>query len=243
MPQASNSLWLISCLSAVRPNHAVQRTSELSRKQSVRCAKQSVLNCLAIAELGDFLMPIIADFIDAYPAIVLDLNFSDKVVDVIEEGYDVVVRTGAANDSGLMRRRFGRFTGRLVALPAYLARRGTPCSPAELIDHACLRQRSPATGKLHEWALREVPVGLPEAMSASTIAPLIELAVHGTGIAFLPPFTVAGRVADGSLVHILTKYIFESGELAAMWPTSRQLSRRIRVFVDLMADRLDFAES
>jgi DNA-binding transcriptional LysR family regulator len=190
---------------------------------------------------GMFLMPIIADFIDAYPAIVLDLDFSDRIVDVIEEGFDVVIRTGTANDSGLMRRSFGRFTGRLVASPAYLARRGTPCSPAELIDHACLRQRSPTTGKLNEWPLREAPIGLPEAMSASTIAPLIELAVHGTGIAFLPPFAVVGRVADGSLVPILADYIFESGELAALWPTSRQLSPRIRAFVDFIADQLNLA--
>ena len=190
---------------------------------------------------GIFLMSIIGDFIEAYPAMVLDLDFSDRLVDLIEEGLNVAIRTGASSDSGLMRRSLGRFTGRLVASPAYLARRGTPTTPSHLVTHSCLRQRSPATGKLHDWAVRDVPIGLPETMSANTIAPLIELALRGGGIAFLPPFAVSSRIGDGSLVPLLADYVFESGELAALWPTNRQLSPRIRVFVDFMADRLDLA--
>jgi DNA-binding transcriptional LysR family regulator len=190
---------------------------------------------------GMFLMPIIGDFIEAFPAILLDLDFSDRLVDVIEEGFDVVIRTGASSDSGLMRRSFGRFTGRLVASPEYLARQGTPTSPADLMAHSCLRQRSPATGKLHDWALRDAPVALPETMSANTIAPLIELALRGGGIAFLPPFAVNSRIDDGGLIPLLGDYVIETGELAALWPTNRQLSPRIRAFVDFMADRLDLA--
>jgi DNA-binding transcriptional LysR family regulator len=190
---------------------------------------------------GMFLMSIIGDFIEAYPAILLDLDFSDRLVDVIEEGFDVVIRTGASTDSGLMRRSFGRFTGRLVASPAYLARRGTPGRPADLLDHACLRQRSPGTGKLHDWPLREAPAGLPETMSANTIAPLIELALRDGGITFLPPFAVDARIEDGSLVPLLGAHVYQSGELAALWPTNRQLSPRIRAFVDFMADRLDLS--
>ena len=190
---------------------------------------------------GMFLMSLIADFMMAYPAILLDLDFSDRLVDVIEEGFDIVIRTGPANDSGLMRHSLGRFSGRLVASPAYLAKHGTPRVPADLATHACLRQRSPASGKLHDWALRTSPPALPETMSASTIAPLIELALRGAGIAFLPPFAVAAAVANGQLIPLLTEDIYQSGELAALWPTSRQLSPRIRAFVDFMADRLDLS--
>jgi DNA-binding transcriptional LysR family regulator len=78
-------------------------------------------------------------------------------------------------------------------------------------------------------------------MSASTIAPLIELALGGKGIAFLPPFAIDHQIANGSLIPLLAEYIFESGELAALWPTSRQLSPRIRFFVDFMAGRLTLA--
>lgn len=76
-------------------------------------------------------------------------------------------------------------------------------------------------------------------MSANTIAPLIELALRGHGVAFLPPFAVNSWIEDGGLVPVLAGYVWESGELAALWPTSRQLSPRIRAFVDFMAVRLD----
>ena len=188
---------------------------------------------------GMFLTTIIGAFIKDHPAILLDLDFSDRIVDVIEEGFDVVIRTGPSTDSGLIRRSLGRFTGRLVASPAYLARYGTPMVPEDLMSHLCLRQRSPATGKLHDWALRGLPAGLPETMSANTIAPLTELALCDGGIAFLPPFAVNSRIEDGSLTPVLADYVFETGELAALWPTNRQLSPRIRAFVDFMASQLD----
>jgi DNA-binding transcriptional LysR family regulator len=108
-----------------------------------------------------------------------------------------------------------------------------------LLMHSCLRQRSPGTGKLNDWALREAPGVLPETMSANTIAPLLELALRDGGITFQPPFAVNDLIASGRLVAILADYIFQSGELAALWPTNRQLSPRIRTFVDFMADRLD----
>jgi DNA-binding transcriptional LysR family regulator len=210
---------------------------ELTRKAVVPSGRLRISLPLG----GIFLMSIIGDFIESHPAILLDLDFSDRLVDVIEEGFDVVIRTGASDDSGLIRRSLGQFTGRLVASPAYLARRGTPGTPDALLEHACLRQRSPGTGKLHDWALRKVPAGLPETMSANTIAPLIELALHNGGIAFLPPFAVDSRIKDGSLVSLLADYIYQSGELAALWPTSRLLSPRIRAFVDFMSGRLDLA--
>lgn len=188
---------------------------------------------------GMFLMPVLADFMAIYPAVLLDLDLSDRIVDVIEDGFDVVIRTGAANDSGLMRRSLGRFTGRLVASPVYLEGRGKPATPAELASHACLRQRSPATGKLHDWAVRGAPDLLPETMSASTITPLLDLAICNAGIAFLPPFAVAAHLEGGRLETVLDAYVYETGELAALCPTSRQLSPRIRAFVDHLAARVD----
>jgi DNA-binding transcriptional LysR family regulator len=190
---------------------------------------------------GVFLMPLLADFMKAFPSIILDLDFSERLVDVIEEGFDIVVRTGASSNSGLIRRSLGRFTGRLVASPSYLRVHGTPLTPNDLLEHACLRQRSPTTGKLHDWPLKEGPANLPETMSASTIAPLTELALRGVGIAFLPPFAVAEQTANSRLVPILTSHVIETGELAALWPTSRQLSPRIRAFVDFIADRIDLS--
>jgi DNA-binding transcriptional LysR family regulator len=192
--------------------------------------------------VGMLLMPVVADFMAAHPAIVLDLDFSDRLVDVIEEGFDVVIRTGVAQDSRLMRRSLGRFRGRMVASPAYLERCGRPLVPADLVGHRCLRQRSPASGKLHDWPLLDVastgPFTLPETMSATAIEPLIHLAERGLGIAFLPPFAVSSQIEHGVLIPLLDEYIPETGEFAALWPTSRQLLPKIRAFVTFLSEHL-----
>ncbi|MQB35015.1 LysR substrate-binding domain-containing protein [Rhizobium rhizogenes] len=193
--------------------------------------------------VGMLLTPVIAEFMEAYPAILLDLDYSDRIVDVVEEGFDVVIRTGAATDSRLMRRSLGRFRGRVVASPNYLARCGRPEVPEDLTSHACLRQRSPASGKLVDWPLavaNSVHLVLPETMSATTIEPLIHLAERGFGIAFLPPFAVSAQIDGGTLVALMEDYIRETGEFAALWPTSRQLSPRIRAFVNFLAENVKF---
>ncbi len=192
--------------------------------------------------VSTLLMPVIAEFMESYPAIHLDLDFSDRMVDLVEEGFDVVIRTGAGGDSRLMRRSLGRFSGQIVASPAYLERHGTPRVPADLAGHDCLRQRSPASGKLWEWPLLDAEengsLGLSEVMSANTIEPLIYLAERGFGIACLPPFAVSAQIERGALVPVLDEYIRETGEFAALWPTSRQLSPKVRAFVVFLADHL-----
>jgi DNA-binding transcriptional LysR family regulator len=193
--------------------------------------------------VGMLLTPVIAEFMEAYPAILLDLDYSDRIVDVVEEGFDVVIRTGAATDSRLMRRSLGRFSGRIVASPAYLARRGRPEVPEDLASHACLRQRSPASGKLVDWPLviaNSFHLVIPETLSATTIEPIIHLAERGFGIAFLPPFAVSSQIQEGTLVPLMDDYVRQTGEFAALWPTSRQLSPRIRAFVNFLAENLKF---
>jgi DNA-binding transcriptional LysR family regulator len=115
--------------------------------------------------------------------------------------------------------------------------------PEDLTSHACLRQRSPASGKLVDWPLavaNNVHLVLPETMSATTIEPLIHLAERGFGIAFLPPFAVSAQIDGGTLVALMEDYIRETGEFAALWPTSRQLSPRIRAFVNFLAENVKF---
>jgi DNA-binding transcriptional LysR family regulator len=196
--------------------------------------------------VGMLLMPVIKDFMEAHPTVLLDLDFTDRLVDVIEEGFDVVVRTGRGIDSGLMRRSLGRFRGRLVASPGYLERRGMPQAPSELEHHDCLRQRSPMSGKLLDWPLIETAgaasVTIPEKMSATTIGPLLHLAEAGIGIAFLPPFAVAPQIKRGTLIPLLGEHLRETGEFAALWPASRQLSPKIRVFVNFLARHLQLED-
>ncbi|MDQ1231462.1 LysR family transcriptional regulator [Sphingomonas sp. SORGH_AS_0879] len=185
------------------------------------------------------LTPVLSAFMDAYPDVRLDLDFSDRLVDLIEEGFDAVIRTGQPSDSRLMSRNLGRFRLRIVAAPAYLARHGTPAAPEDLSTHRCLRQRSPTTGKLRPWPLDMDRRSLPETMSATAVDPLIHLTVAGHGIACLPPFAVREEIADGRLAAVLDTHVRDTDQFNVLWPESRQVTPKLRCFIDFMAANLN----
>src|SRR6201990_2342108 len=103
--------------------------------------------------VGMLMMPTLVAFMRAYPEIVLDLDFSDRVVDVIEEGFAAVVRFAGVGDSRLMTRALGTYRRRLVAAPAYLAAKGVPLTPDDLKAHACLRHKFPTSRRFERWPL------------------------------------------------------------------------------------------
>src|SRR5258708_15439275 len=105
------------------------------------------------------MMPTLAAFMRAYPEIMLDLDFSDRIIDVIEEGFDAVVRFADPGDSRLMSRALGTYRRRLVAAPAYLAAKGVPLTPDDLKAHACLHHRFPTSRKFEQWPLRREHTG------------------------------------------------------------------------------------
>lgn len=192
--------------------------------------------------VGMLLTPVMADFMRTWPEVQLDLDFSDRLVDVVEEGFDAVIRTGQPSDSRLMSRNVGRFKLKIVASPDYLARCGVPKAPDDLAHHQCLHQRSPSTGKLRPWPFargeRQGKIVLPERMSATAVDPLIALAVEGLGIACLPPFAIRDEIADGRLVSILDEWVTETDQFNVLWPASRQMTPKLRAFVDFMAEHL-----
>ncbi|MEI2296643.1 LysR family transcriptional regulator [Ensifer sp. MJa1] len=194
---------------------------------------------------GMLLMPTISDFMRAHPLINLDLDFTDRLVDVIEEGFDAVIRTGEIKDTRLMSRKLGTFRHRIVAAPEYLAAHGRPKVPEDLLGHRCLHHRYANSGRLEPWPLvrdgREVKLDLPVTTVASTLEPLIFLAERSFGITCLPPFAVSPELAEGKLVSLLEDYLRETGTFRVLWPTNRYLSPKVRAFVDFMAANL-FAE-
>lgn len=192
--------------------------------------------------VGMLLMPTLSRFMEAWPDIELDLDFTDRLVDVVEEGYDAVIRTGEPADSRLMARRLGAFRFRLVAAPGYFRAHGTPATPSDLVRHRCLRHRYPSTGKLEPWIVSgedvEPVVGLPRTAVSSAIEPLLHMAEQGNGIACLPEFAVRRPCAEGRLVSVLDDRVKNTGAFRILWPSSRHMSPRLRVFVDFMADNL-----
>lgn len=184
--------------------------------------------------VGMLLTPVLGDFMRVWPDVQLDLDFTDRLVDVVEEGFDAVVRTGQPSDSRLMSRNVGRFRLRIVASPTYLERHGIPRSPCELAHHHCLRQRSPTTGKLRPWPFarseQQGRIVLPERMSATAVDPLIRLAVEGMGIACLPPFAIRDEIANGRLLPLLEEHVTEGDQFHVLWPASRQITPKLRAF-------------
>jgi DNA-binding transcriptional LysR family regulator len=192
--------------------------------------------------VGMLMMPTLAAFMRAYPEIILDLDFSDRVVDVIEEGFDAVVRFADAGDSRLMSRALGTYRRRLVAAPAYLAAKGVPLTPGDLKAHACLHHKFPTSRKFERWPLRPehaiIESELPKTAMASTLEPLIHMAEQGLGIAYLPDFAIGRQLREGLLVTVLDDYTDRSGPLRVVWPSSRHLAPKLRVFVDFLAANL-----
>lgn len=192
--------------------------------------------------VGMLLMPTLSAFMRAYPDVELDLDFTDRVVDVIEEGFDAVVRTGDVSDSRLMTRVLGAFEHRVVGTSHYFERRGWPQTPEDLASHACLQHRYPSTGKLERWPLYRdtVFVGddLPAAVTASTLEPLIYLAEQGQGVTCVPLFSVRRQLKNGALVSVLEPFLKSMGTFRVVWPTNRHLAPKVRAFVDFLAAEL-----
>ena len=192
-----------------------------------------------------FLLPVIPAFRARYPDIELDLDFNDRLVDVVEARLDAVIRSGVLADSSLSARRLGLFRFVLCASPAYLAQRGRPLRPEDLAAHDCLRFRFPTSGKLQPWQMggdtaeaAQDAAAHPPALTCNNMEALRGAAIGGLGIAYMPDFLARDALADGSLQTVLDDCLTYSGQFSILWPSGRLMSPRLRVFVDFVAERL-----
>lgn len=212
--------------------------AELLQTQSAPKGKLRI----SLPSVGTLFMPKLATFKRLYPDIELDFDYSDRLVDVIEEGFDAVIRTGEPSDSRLMSRRLGSCRRVIVSAPSYFSQAGVPTEPADLTRHACLLYRFPSTGKLDTWPVTrttDMPaIELPISMVTNTLDPQVCFAEQGLGIACLPEIAVRQQLQDGKLITVLDEYNHESMVFHVLWPSSRHLSPKIRAFVDFVAENL-----
>jgi DNA-binding transcriptional LysR family regulator len=185
------------------------------------------------------LAPALIEFMREHPGIVIQLTLTDRFVDVVEEGYDLVVRIGPLRDSSLIARRLGPVRRFLCASPAYLAESGAPARPDELHRHRLLQYGWLATGL--RWHLTG-----PEGDTALDVAGsfcvnngdvLKAAATAGLGIALLPTFLCAPELKRGELVRVLPDHEAQPIWLHALWPASRLMPSRLRRFIDFLAAR------
>jgi DNA-binding transcriptional LysR family regulator len=195
---------------------------------------------ISMPQVGNVMFVQLARFMERYPEIQLDLEFTDRLVDVIEEGFDAVIRTGVLNDSRLMARRLGDFAFHIIGTPDYLARCGTPTRVEHLAEHHCLHYKLAFSGKLERWPFRDAgldaDVKLPVTLVCNNIEMLIHAARRGQGLACVPEFAVREALRRGELVSILGAQLERTLQMQVVWPSSRFLTPKLRAFIDFICE-------
>ncbi len=183
--------------------------------------------------------PAIRDFSRAHPQVEFDLDFNDRQVDLLAEGFDLALRIAELEDSSLIARRLASIRMLACASPDYLARAGTPQHPEELVEHACLTYsllREPETWRYHHGG-QDGAVRVQSRLRANNGDFLRQAAEAGQGIVLQPTFITYRSLAEGRLVPILTECEWPGVPAYAVYPQTRHLSRRVRAFVDFLAER------
>lgn len=229
---AEGALFLERCRKVLRELEAAEQ--ELSSSSEAPRGKLRI----SLPLLGNVLFMQLSQFMQRYPQIQLELDFTDRLVDVVEEGFDAVVRTGQLNDSRLMARTLDSFEFHLVGAPGYFASKGYPSTVEQLLEHQCLHYKLPSTGKLEKWPLAGfqdgVELKVPTTMICNNLDMLIHTARQGLGIACVPEFAVREALDNGELESILPGQVLRTLQMQVVWPSSRYLTPKLRAFIDFI---------
>lgn len=188
------------------------------------------------------LLPFIPEFVRRYPDVELDIDFNDLIVDLIDQGIDVAIRSGDLPDSRLTSRALRPFQMLLCAAPAYLDEHGVPSRPKDLDQHLAIRFRYPNSGKLQSWPLRvsegDFEMRARTVLTCNNMEALRGATESGLGIGFMPDFLAKSAILNGRLQSLLTDFLDGPGQFHLLWPSNRHLSPKVRVFVDFLGERL-----
>ena len=186
------------------------------------------------------LAPLLLEFSQLYPEVSLDMDFTDRRVNLIEEAFDLSIRITPRLQTGDIARKISSGRMRVVASPDYLARHGRPCHPSELVNHQCLGYTAAAGttnwqfivgGELESFPIRT-------RINSNNGDVLTEAAARGLGITCHPDFIVDRFIADGRVEEILTEFPVPELGIYAILPTNRHIPHRTRVLMDFFAERL-----
>jgi DNA-binding transcriptional LysR family regulator len=182
--------------------------------------------------------PAVAEFMGRHPELQVALILNDRFVDPYDEGFDVTLRIGELEDSSLAARKLAQIEMGLFASPAYIERHGRPRGPDDLKSHWALHYGKPAAQV--EWDLRGGPpetVSIRYRLCSNNGNALRVAALAGLGIALVPAFLMREDVQNGTLVTILDGFEPKPINLYAIYPPTRFLAAKVRVFIDFLAER------
>src|SRR6201987_3077268 len=211
----------------------------------MHAAPRGALRLNAVPSFGILhLAPAIADFTARFPGISVELMLSERLVDLVAEGFDVAVRVEEPPDSSLIARQLAPCRMVVCGAPRYFEKHGTPRTPADLAIHNCLTVAVTGLSYYRTWhltaadgtALNISPIGN---LRTNSGAVLKVAALAGHGLVCLPTYLVGDALQSGRLVTVLDDYTAPPLALRALYPHNRHLSAKVRAFVDFLAARFE----
>ncbi|MEL6979879.1 MAG: LysR substrate-binding domain-containing protein [Pseudomonadota bacterium] len=186
--------------------------------------------------------PLLPGLLAAYPELEIETHSTDGFSDLIEDGFDVLIRTGRLSDSSLIARKLIDTRFVTAASPDYLAARGVPTMPEDLSNHACAAYVFPTSRRIFAWPFERagagftiVATGGPAFTNADAMIAACEA---GAGLLHLQDYMLGPSLAAGRLVPVLSDYAADGGPVSAVYQSSRHLSPKVRAFVDHLAGAL-----
>ena len=203
----------------------------------MRSRPQGVLRVNAPLTFGAFsLTPFVTRFLSRYPDIQIDLTLSDRFVDPVEEGYEVLIRVGEVDDASLVALPLAPYRLIACAAPDYLARRGTPQTPAELERHDCLAYAYWSPSVPCRWLFsrdgRTEEVRANGRLRSNDWKALLHAATEGYGVTLGPESVLGAEIAAGRLVRVLPDYEGPARPMHVVYPAGRRPTVKVRSFVD-----------
>ncbi len=206
-------------------------SAEAALTGRIRLAAPSVFG---LAHLG----PAINAFLSEHPGIQFDIDFNDRRIDIIEEGFDLAIRIAKLEDSRMIARRLARVSGVVAASPAYWDAYGRPRRPADLAAHRGLHYSNHAstTWRYRGARGRAGSVRVPALMQANNGSYLRDAAIAGLGVVQQPTFICFEAIRAGLLEPVLRQYTWQDLGVHAVYPNTRRLPQRTREFIDFLAE-------
>lgn len=209
--------------------------------EAMRATPRGKLKITAPVSFGsERLAPLMADYLAAYPDVSLELNLNDRMVDLVEEGFDAAIRIGALEDSGMVARPLRPYAMVICAAPAYLAKHGTPRTPDDLAQHECvdfLQWARHMRWRLSGKAARHDGVTAESRFRSNNGQALRMAALHGFGIVMQAEILLADDIAAGRLVPLLHDYVPAPRLMHLLYPRDRQPTPKLTTFIDFLLER------
>lgn len=220
-------------------SHALRILEEIDQIQNAMLAStETAVGRLkiSVAPIPNLFSERFNSFLAEHREIEVELDFSDRFVDLVGENFDAALRVGNDPDGNLRSHYIGDIHSVLVASPDYLSRCGSPTSADDLVTHALIHYRSRNTGMIQSWPLPKIKsLHLPQSIICNDIETRIRLVINGNGIAYLPEVSIKEHLDSGRLCTLLDDQISDaSTPIYVVWPYAHRYSLRQRLLIDYL---------